>query len=607
MRYEAISPEGRRFEITAPDDASEEQVRSYAISRFAKSKPIAPLADITKIETPSEAIAGHPITRFALGATSPLLGAAQLQINLNPLARIAGAHTAVNDWLSTLEGIKNAGMKARGEEGIDVAGMAGAALNPIGLGVAKALPQTGSMLQRTELGAILGGGMGVTTPVTEGDNFTLAKFLQAAAGTGAGALAVPVVNAIGSAAQKGYNLIEPNLPGGIRRVAGRTALQAAGPRAPQVISELEASREIVPGSIPTAGEAAAPAGSAEFSALQKLAASRQPSEYDVMARAQDLARIKQVRTVGQTPAALVAAEAERKAAADPLYEAARASAAPVNTQPIIAKIDDLLKKNPGNRELVIELQNVRNGLVKTESIPRTNAQEVSSVLDGMKAAISKKDNAFIKGHLIGLKNSLAAAIPGYENAQRVFTEKSAPINQMQIGQELEKKLVPALADFEASPAQKASTYANALREGANTVKRATGEPRYEELSQILSPQQMDAVNSVASDLARKARYDQLARQGGEATRKVLGQEFPRAPMSGYLERTVTVMRAIFNQLEGKGGERTLDYLAEKMRDPREMARIMRAATPSQRKYLMDAITAQAAGSIAAHKAQELTQ
>lgn len=608
MRYEITSPEGQRFEVTAPDGASQDQVLTYARSQFAKSKPqvqVAPQADITGVETPAEAIAGNPVTRFALGAASPLLGAAQLQTNMNPLARMLGADVAVNDWLARLEAMKRAGMKGAGTEGFDVSGTLGAALNPAGLGVARAVPAAAGMLGRVEQGAGFGAGMGVTTPVTEGgDNFTLAKLLQTALGTGAGAASAPIASGIGSAVTKASNLIEPFLPGGAQRMGARTANAAAGARHPQVVAALQNPATPVAGAPASAGEAAAPAGSAEFAALQKIVESRRPSDYDAMARAADAARVAQVRTVGGDDVALALAEAERKTAADPLYAAARAGTTPINTGQIVQQVDDLLAKNPGNRELVAELSNIKSGLLDAKGQPRTSAQEVSSVLDGMKAAIAKKENAFIKGTLTGIKDKLASAIPGYEQAQKVFAEKSVPVNQMQTGQYLEGKLVPALADFDGAPAQKAATYAGALRDAPGTVKRATGDPRYERLSQYMNPQQVDALDGVAESLARKARYEQLAREGSKEARRLLGEEFPKAGMQGYLERTVTIMRAVVNRLEGRATEKTLDYLADKMRDPAEMARIMQAATPSQRRYLMDAITAQAAGSTAARSKDE---
>lgn len=614
--YEITSPEGQKFRVTAPDGASQDQVLAYARQNFGKAagvttnstaapKPVpqtyTPSGERPLIDDIPAAIAGNPATRFALGAASPVIGAVQLKANTDPIFRMTGMNKIINDRVAQLEEMKQRGMAMTGDEGFDAYGMGGAVVNPAGLAVGGAIPQAGTLLHRIIQGSNIGTGMALATPDTSNPQ-TLSDVLKnagerASVGGIAGAAAVPVGALLSGGARMVGNAVRPFLPSGVEKVAGRTAIEAAGPRAERVIGALDQNRAIVPGSLGTAGEVAAPAGSAEFAALQRLVQGRMPSEYDAIARAQDAARVGAVRSVGQTPADLAAAEAARKAAADPLYAAARQGAQAVNTAPILQQVDSILAKNPGNRELVTELQNVRSGLLDANGQLRTNPQEISSVLDGMKAALAKKENTFIKGQLTQIKDRLASAIPGYQQAQQTFAQASVPVNQMQIGQELEKRLTPALADAGATPAQRAAGYSQALRDAPGTIKRATGDARYDDLAQILNPQQIRAVESVAEDLARKARADQLGREGSEALTRQIGRQFESIKVPGVLERTTMIMRTVLNRLEGKATEKTLDYLANKMRDPAEMARIMKAATAAERRYLTDAFNAQAAASV----------
>lgn len=44
MRYEITSPDGKRFEVTAPDDASQEEVLAYAQKQFAPKQPEKPIS-----------------------------------------------------------------------------------------------------------------------------------------------------------------------------------------------------------------------------------------------------------------------------------------------------------------------------------------------------------------------------------------------------------------------------------------------------------------------------------------------------------------------------------------------------------------------------------
>lgn len=725
MRYEVTSPDGKKYEINAPDGASQDQVLTYARSQFAKASPAAsskatpttytPSGERPLIEDVPAAIAGNPITRFALGAASPLIGAAQLAVNLNPVARHYGVDQAVNERIANLEAMKQRGMAMTGDQGFDAYGLGGAVLNPAGLGIGRAIPQAGTMLQRIIQGSNIGSGMALATPDTSNPQ-TLSDMLTNAlerAGIGglAGAAAVPVGAALGGAARMVKNIVGPSLPGGAEKAAGRTALEAAGPRSPQVIGALEQNAAIVPGSQGTAGEVAAPVGSAEFAALQKLVQGRMPSEYDAIARAQDAARVAQVRTVGKTPQALEAARGVRAENAAENYNPtlmgtrvspdsqtaimenairdkymSRASAlqdqgrfattaaqmenlsgkfVPVPGMPrlpgrlsnfpdraqeatgAVRSTEPIIRQRMAEEKYLRELQEQLQATVGLEnrslhdfmgrpSVQRAIKEAAESAAETGSYFPQKAGDNFTVTNLQRIKQAISDDIsknpavqglgatqrkemtdtvgqftkwlsnksPDWAKARMQYAEDSIPVNQMQIGQELEKKLVPALADAGATPAQRAAGYSQALRDAPKTIKRATGDARYDELSQILNPQQIRAVESVAEDLGRKARYEQLAKEGGEAVNRQLGRQFDGVKVPGLLDRTTMIMRTVLNRLEGRASEKTLDYLADKMRDPQAMAEIMRAATKAERKFLTDAFNAQAAATVATRTKEE---
>ena len=62
-------------------------------------------------------------------------------------------------------------------------------------------------------------------------------------------------------------------------------------------------------------------------------------------------------------------------------------------------------------------------------MPRTNAKEVSSVIDGLKTALAKEDNKQIKSELTQIKNELTEAIPYLPEAQAAFKKGSRTLNQ----------------------------------------------------------------------------------------------------------------------------------------------------------------------------------
>lgn len=507
-----------------------------------------------------ELVAGNPVTRFALGAASPFLGASQL--------------LGISPDMKNLEQTKRRGMALAGDE-TDVAGFAGTMFSPAFLAAAKAIPGATSYIGKILQGMGVGGAAGLTTPVTDGDNFAEQKAIQTGTGAAGGALLSAVAPAVVKAGKIGYKAaIEPWLdPAAIK---GRAFLEAAGDKADDIIALLRGNKQIVPGSMPTAGEAAVPAGSAEFSALQRSASNVRPTDYLARADEQNAARIASIQTVGKDKAALTAAEEARSAAATPLYKAAREGTTPVDTAPILSRIDNILAKNPGNRELVNELTNVKRGLSEAGQDP----QKVSSVLDGLKTTLANKDNAFIKGTLTYIKNNLSASISGYERAQQVFAKKSEPINQMEIGQYLEKKLVPALSE---DAKQKAAAYAGAVQDAAGTIKRSTGTPRFDELSKALTPDQMQVVNSIRDDLARGARFESMAVKGAKAApdaiRLASGSMENEAggKIPNLLHRGAMVANAIITRLEGKVNKKLASEMAAEMLLPTKVADTMQQA------------------------------
>jgi len=136
--------------------------------------------------TGAERIAANPVTRFAMGAAAPVLGAAQLVGNLsNKQGKIE------NDSMQQLEQMKRAG----GAEGMDIAGLAGTILSPVSLGAMKLMPSATigankfavPMANRIAQSAAVTGGLSAAMPVTEGD-FGTEKAMQVGSGVVLGAL-----------------------------------------------------------------------------------------------------------------------------------------------------------------------------------------------------------------------------------------------------------------------------------------------------------------------------------------------------------------------------------------------------------------------------------
>jgi hypothetical protein len=311
--------------------------------------------------------------------------------------------------------------------------------------------------------------------------------------------------------------------------------------------------------------------------LQTEVARELPTEYLDRANQQAAFRVAQLQDVGKTKLDLNVADKFRGQTTDPLYTAARQAGNVVDVNPILSKIDDVIAKNPGNKELLTEFNAIRGGLVDAKGIPRTNAQEISSAIDGLKTAIAKKENSYIKKQLTTLKNDLTKAVPGYETAQQTFASMSKPINQMEVGQYLENKLTGALSEGKIRP----GVFATAVKEAPTTLKRVTGESRFNTLDEILTPDQMGKVNSVIDDLARDEKFNIQASAGAKG-----GEVLPATAIGtipNWLNKVVTAANMIITRLQGKIDTATAIDLATEMLNPAKAAASMEKALARQAK------------------------
>lgn len=524
--------------------------------------------------TGAQKIAANPLTRFAVGAASPFLGVAQALAE-NPISkRVWGGNPVTN----AVQGYKSMA-QAGGAEGFDVAGLLGSIATP-GAAAMK-MPMAASFGQKVGQGVGLGALTGAAQPVTEGD-FWDTKGKQALTGAAIGAAIPPVTAGVGKLAEVGRNVIDPWLPGGIDRAIARTANKAAGGKRAEVLTALKSNRQIVPGSQAGAGEIAAPAGSAEFSALQRVVEPLKPTAYRDMGKAQDAARVASVRSVGQDKAALDAAEATRSAHAATNYGNAYSQA--VKADPTLAQ----LSQNPYFKDALPDAIK----LAEAQGInPKDNLtqflQYVKLSLDKQvgrtgDTALSNTEREAVQSVREKLIDWMGRKNPAYDLARQQFAAESKPINQMKIGQFLENKLTPALNDSGATANQRGAMYAQALRDAPGTLKRSTGFNRYDDISQVLNPGQTKAVTSVAEDLARKSTYEDLSQRGSSAARELLGDVSPKVPAAGMFSPHYSVARAVLNRLSGKIGGKALEQLATKMQDPAAMARIMEMLPPKDR-------------------------
>lgn len=589
--------------------------QSELMARVGKmSSPVTPAKPATRPEiTDAEMIAGNPLTRFALGAASPILGAAQLGAELvgdksgsdtlkqleqmkkrgmSPaadlkrleqsratLAKLPGYETAISDIDKQIAAIRAGGTSDKPEDaGFDFAGLLGTVASPVSL-AATGMKIAPTALGRMKQGGLISGAFGAATPVTEGDDFLSSKAKQ-----------IGAASTIGVALPASAEAVRAFTPGGIVQRTfypskGDIANRAAGPQREAVIAALESQRSGVPGVNLTAGQASVPANSPQFAALQKVAEKQMPEVFGPMGvkGEQAAARLGAVRTISNAPEFdnpvmrnIDAAQAVRSAAASANY--AKAYANQIEIDPQLQQ----LSKSPFYKTAAKEAKDLADDMfAKTGKRPA-----LTEYLHFVKLSLDKQlqksgDTALgntEKKAVVDLQKNLVDWIgrknPDYDAARLAFIADSAPVNQMKVGQKLEDALTQPLTGVE-----RAVPFGTAVRSAENTISKATGRPQIADLT----PQQKNVVDAVMGDLQRQDQFKRLASEGADS---LSGRLEPfQAPSPGIFNMTAGFARSVVNRLAQGNTDKAVEALMPLMRDPRAVAAVMREASPEQRKVI----------------------
>jgi hypothetical protein len=488
---------------------------------------------------------------------------------------------------------------------------------------ADALPAAFIPGANTMLGAgAIGAGMGLMQPSTStGETARNTLF-----GGAAGPASLLVGRGVGALYQGAKSAIEPLFRGGQERVAART-LQAfaGGPQeAQQAASSIANAGPTLPGVQPTAAEVANNAGIAQLERSLR----NNPEYLNALTQRNQANRAAMTGALDQiagTPQALTAATGARSAATEPLYRAASGAqiqgdeqlanlmtrpsmqAAWRRAQQLAAERGEPLVSGIDAPEHVINssvLDATGQPAFKT-TIPATAQTYSGRAVQYLKMGLNDMldtaeqrgmgahENSALTTTRADLNRWITSNVPALRQADTQFARLSQPVNQMQVGGALRDRLVPALGDFGNNTRLSANSYANALRNGDQLAATATGQPQLG-LNDVLNPGQMQTVNQVGQQLARRANADELGRAVGSNTaqnlvsqnviRQFLGPlGLPQSLGERAAQSTLgqTVLRPL--QFTAQLGERgIMGRLADAALSPQEAQRLLTLAQRNPR-------------------------
>jgi hypothetical protein len=424
----------------------------------------------------------------------------------------------------------------------------------------------------------------------------------------------------GTVVERGYRALDPE--------AAAYAEAAAG-RGPQIVEALRSPQaEIVPGSRPLPSQIVAPTGSAEFTAFARSAENVLPSEAAARAAEQSRARLSAIREVSGAPAqeararlaaapdvtptgvmparggALEAAQEARAAQTGPMFTRAERDVLPAD-----ATIQELMSR-PSMRQAVQRAAQIAaeenrpfsmrppepptptapSGLLDAEGRPvpapptppappaAYSVQDLQYVKRAMDQLIARADSGWGKSERNTRKELIRwidSQSDAYRAAREAFQEASGPIDQMRVARVLENRLTQPVT----GEATRGGMFASGIQEAPTTLRRATGEARFSQLSEVLTPDQMRIVDGIRRDIAREEQANKLARQArtGVPNIEAVVTEATGAPRLNFLNRVATIANTIMAKLEGKINQELAIKIATDLMDPQATANALERA------------------------------
>jgi len=590
--YTVQSKSGKVYTIEGPEGATAEQlgahIRKSEMGMFPQSQD--EVGQLKK-DTRNPGLAAQR-NAFVDGVkamvAAPLVGGAQ-RLGLE------GSQNTADAWN---EDVADISIRPGGAPGL----MTGGAMVAAPLAMIPAANTVGG-------GAIAGALQGLVQPTSKGQS-PIANTLGGAVVGGALPALINTAKGVKAAA------IDPFTEAGRTRIAGGVLNRMAGDDAPNVMNRLAVASGNTPGFVPSVAQAARNDG---LSAFERTMRGVNPQAFQKLDQAQRGALVSALMGIAKTPEERAAAVALRESAVNPLYSQAKQATVTGD-----ATIDGLLQR-PSMQSATgraVNLANERgaqfsmpqskpasqlptgvldaNGIPITTAVPAQPATYSGQTLHDLKLGLDDAIGSPATGMqgaeraaAIGTRNEfnqwLENQIPAYGLAKQTFADMSKPINQMDIGQELYKRFVPALADQGNLPFRtNAQSYAQALRNGDDLARNVTGF-KGATLEGTMTPDQLSTLRGVAQDAEMKAAAEAGGKGvGSDTVQKIamshIGAEsgipnwlssIARVP-GGWAKRAGDV-------LYKNSDDQVRESLAFMLTNPQEAAKAMQSAgvTPSR--------------------------
>ena len=214
---------------------------------------------------------------------------------------------------------------------------------------------------------------------------------------------------------------------------------------------------------------------------------------------------------------------------------------------------------------------------------------LSDIAYGPPAAtgIGRDTQMAARGLLNDFVNVFETKIPEYGQARRTFSDLSAPVNQAQVLREMVSVLEKPGGGERIQP------FLNVLGRGEKAMlKRAGGQgaPRYESLSEVLTPEQITKVREVAKQLETEAAIGQQITAGQQRAADLIKEELVNHRIPNPLNNLIAIANKVLETLGTRVGKGTVAKLAESSLSANTFDELLATLPAKERSSLMKAMS-----------------
>jgi hypothetical protein len=177
-------------------------------------------------------------------------------------------------------------------------------------------------------------------------------------------------------------------------------------------------------------------------------------------------------------------------------------------------------------------------------------------------------------------------VPDYGAARRIFSEKSAPVNQAQVLKEMLSVLEKPGGGERLGP------FLNVLGRGEQAMlKRAAGRggARFESLAEVLTPEQIGKVREIAKQLETEAAVGQQISAGQQRAAQLIKDELPNYRVPNIFNVFVTAANKFLDVIGMSVGKSTIKKLADASLSAKSFDELLGTLPAEERNKVLKAI------------------